>query len=475
MNISQTPYASTVAQLREQWNNPSDILSILMIIGGDVVHTALAQEAGHWISPVCFSFGWVAYSFGNLVRILGDGRLLPPPDYPVLVFNVESTYVRCNRNWILGRIMRDNELYMNTVEQLDGRALRIAIYHALPRRASRYTIHSRSWVAYVAVTLSQLAVAAIPFGRYGEWGILLVTGIGIVASAMAGASTQWRLEKHPLRHNTTKILALTSGNGSRDIMIIHGKGEALDLEELAASESPRSDRLWQAVKGLSTPMRDEHGVQRYHRNGNEMRRAKMMHGLPLGVWITRLESFCQITVWLALLIMVAGLKSHTWYLVLVGVLGMLQNAMLAAAARKPEVRGLHLKLVDTIITSSVMDGLMDLESTIIGAGDVLRHEFFPGKLRQEETEWWDGARSKYDLKRQTDPWRGRARSSDDASARASNSDLTGDGEAPDTGNASVSTSDMPAVVPGPPLMSTSSGTSRIVQVDEQDTTMGQQA
>lgn len=85
--------------------------------------------------------------------------------------------------------------------------------------------------------------------------------------------------------------------------------------------------------------------------------------------------------------MVAGLKSHSWYLVLVGSVGMLQNATLAATARRPEMRGLPLSRVDTIVTKRFMDGLIDLEATIHGAGVLLRDEYFPGTLRPDEEDW----------------------------------------------------------------------------------------
>lgn len=45
------------AQLSSQWSNPSDVFSILLILGGDVVGRALAQLAGGWVTPVAFSFG----------------------------------------------------------------------------------------------------------------------------------------------------------------------------------------------------------------------------------------------------------------------------------------------------------------------------------------------------------------------------------------------------------------------------------
>ncbi|EEB99951.1 hypothetical protein MPER_00236, partial [Moniliophthora perniciosa FA553] len=64
--------------IHEIWKNPSDTLSILLIIGGDVVLKALAQLSGRKLVPVAFSFGWVAYSFNTLMSIFGDGRLMPP-------------------------------------------------------------------------------------------------------------------------------------------------------------------------------------------------------------------------------------------------------------------------------------------------------------------------------------------------------------------------------------------------------------
>lgn len=44
-------------QFRDQWENPSDVFSVLLILGGDVVSRALAQLAGSRVTPVAFSFG----------------------------------------------------------------------------------------------------------------------------------------------------------------------------------------------------------------------------------------------------------------------------------------------------------------------------------------------------------------------------------------------------------------------------------
>jgi hypothetical protein len=57
--------------LAAQWSNPSDILSILLLLGPDVVQRAVAQQAGRVITPVAFSFGWVAYAVSALLSAFG--------------------------------------------------------------------------------------------------------------------------------------------------------------------------------------------------------------------------------------------------------------------------------------------------------------------------------------------------------------------------------------------------------------------
>ncbi|KAF2246865.1 hypothetical protein BU26DRAFT_430929 [Trematosphaeria pertusa] len=400
---------SNAAQLRSQWSNPGDVLSLLLIIGGDIVQKALAQTTAGRIPPVCFSFGWVAYSFSTLVGVIGDGRLLPPPDYPVKVFNLESSYVRENKNWVIGRILRDNEVFMNKRGSLNGASIRISIYTAEApwKKRSFSFVTERIWLF---VTAAQIAVAVVPFAKDGEWGVFLITLSGIAAAIIAGELPQWNVEKLPLKRKSGKYMALTSGNGSREVMIIYSAGEALDLEELAAGESPRSDRVWEASSLFSAPKKGPKGQKLYHKNGSEMRTAFMWSGLPVGLWATRIVCFCQTIFWIALLITVAGLRSHSWYLVGVGGLGMLQNAVVAAVARSPDRRGLPLTLVDTIVTRGTMDGLMDLEMTINGAGQVLLDEFFPRSLRENELAWWSGDQDPYDNQRMEHGGRGRPRS-----------------------------------------------------------------
>jgi hypothetical protein len=50
-------YAEPANELREQMMHPSDVFSVLLLLGGDVVAKALAQVAGCGFAPVTFSFG----------------------------------------------------------------------------------------------------------------------------------------------------------------------------------------------------------------------------------------------------------------------------------------------------------------------------------------------------------------------------------------------------------------------------------
>jgi hypothetical protein len=384
--------------------NPSDVLSVLLIIGGDIIQKAFAQTASSIITPVCFSFGGIAYSLIALVGVLGDGRLLPAPDYPAKVFNLENGYARENKNWIVGRLLRDNEIFLSRSHPLRGRGIRISVYEALPRKGGSFlTAHGRVGLIALFLLLVQFGIAAIPAALYGNWGVLMIVGAGTLLTQSAAGLPQWRAEKLPNARNSQKDFAITSGNGSRDIMVVLGNGNSLDLEELAASESPRSTRPWECMLGFSKAVM-ENGEPKRHGNGVPVRKAYERYGIPVGYWTTLVFCALHFFFWLCLLITVSGLRTHGWFLLIVGTLGMFQNAALAGISRAPEKRSLPLKLVNTIITRKVMDGLMDFEYIYGRPGSCsaehLVREFFPGSLRPDELAWWNGDREKYDDKRQ---------------------------------------------------------------------------
>lgn len=416
---------TTGSQLRQQWENPSDILTILMIIGGDVVQKALGQTAGGWFTPTCFSFGWVACSFSMLVNVLGDGRLLPLPDVNVKAFNLESGYRRENRNWVVGRLLRDLELELDESEKsketrrlresqkltgsrmleelqkVDDNIFRIGVYVADPL-VQRTSIRpqDRVQVLWAVTTLMQLIVAAVPLILYREWSTFLITAVGTLGVFCTGVLPQWTVEKMPARRRANKDVALTSGNGARTVIVIRGVGEALDLEDLAAAPSPLERRAW-GIMGAELP-------RYYHRSGFSAHKAPVNYGklattwkgFPMGFWITRVAISCLCIFWILLLLTVAGMKTRTWYLIAVGAIGMLQNAYAASARRTTQSWNLNLRPEYTLCGKKVMDVLMDFEAGNAGKGRVLLDEFFPGPLRSAEVKWWSGLdRWEYDNQR----------------------------------------------------------------------------
>ena len=115
----ESPGSSDSSLLRGQWSNPSDILSLLLLVGGDIIQKALAQfvrvrpfsfAPTLSLTPVAFSFGWVSYAFMSLMSVVGENQLMPDqPDCDSIVINCENAYSRKNHSWVLGRILRDHE------------------------------------------------------------------------------------------------------------------------------------------------------------------------------------------------------------------------------------------------------------------------------------------------------------------------------------------------------------------------------
>ncbi|KAI1780620.1 hypothetical protein F4818DRAFT_12174 [Hypoxylon cercidicola] len=374
-----------------KWASPVAIVTtVLMVFGADVVRAALAQTTGKAYSPVCFSFGWVGYALSCWLDVFGDGRLLPPPDHQIKVFNLTSGYHRTNRNWVIGRIARDHELWIRSREPLNDNAIRIAVYEA---ETNSNGSTSFSWnslhTSGVCVMILQMIIAAIPtvLTRGQEWGVLVVTGAGTILAMIMGCLPQWTAEKLPPKQTSTNNYALTAGNGSRDIMIIKGGGRCLNLEHLATVDSPWNRRLWARFDSPSSS-----------------RRSKLIMGIPGGFVFTIVWVVVQVALWLCLLVFLADLRDRNWYLLLNAAIGFVHNSSLATLKQDPRHRNLPLTLLDAISTRKTMDGLMDLEITHPDCGaETLAHEYFPGKWRDEEYEWWntagDRSKTRYDQQR----------------------------------------------------------------------------
>ncbi|KAH7390333.1 hypothetical protein BKA64DRAFT_627225 [Cadophora sp. MPI-SDFR-AT-0126] len=307
--------SSTAAELRLQWSNPSDILSLLLLIGGDIVQKAIAQLAGRsvplgpWksatrvsIVPVAFSFGCVAYSFSNLLSAFGDKKLMPVTDCPSLTVNCSNGFICQNQSWVLGRLLRDHqtrhEVNPRNVEE-GGRAesLRIDVFDLEP--VSRCSLDYIWWLGWATIA-AQIGIAIPPWYLYGNWGTILIVLLGNALVAITCAMPQWSDEKWAGRQlGMEKVTCLTGGNGFLHVMVFLGRKGSWDLERMAAGRS------------VARPE-------------------------------TRFVSLMLAVSWTCLLISVSGLKSNSWFLVGIGGLGMLQNVFAAGAARDPSSSNIHI-------------------------------------------------------------------------------------------------------------------------------------
>ncbi|KAH9895630.1 hypothetical protein C8Q73DRAFT_744917 [Cubamyces lactineus] len=340
---------------RVSWMSPNDTLSILMIIGGDIVQRAVAQLAGsgpltpYWhFAPVAFSFGWLAYSVSALTSAVGDGRLMPQPDCPIHVVNVRSGYRRQNASWVLGRLLRDHEK-----RKFKDGALSVAFYRTVS--GPKAGVPARDWVYWsgVLVILAQLAISAIPGTLHGNWIVLVVTVGGTVLALLGSGLPQWREEKYAAREIDGKkgpeIVCLTRGNGSTFAMVVISE-TGIRLEDLAG--------------------------------GRDKRRA------TTSVMLALLS-----ILWIVLLLAVEGLNSDAWYLLAIGGLGMVQNVVAAGAERSASALGFHFAPFDAkrdlLHRPKVMETLMMAEERQTGVGLAMLKLFFPGDLRPHEQQFWD--------------------------------------------------------------------------------------
>jgi hypothetical protein len=388
--------STTLKEFADQWKEPGDVFSVLLILGGDVVQLALAALTGGTpLTPIAFSFGWVAYAISAVLSAVGDNRLMRcPPEIDIKVINLRSGYARDNRSWLLSRLVNTYSYWMPP--EVKARTTNIAVTSkartsglpttrlaadvhnpiithpitsgtpAVPalcitvykwREGAKQGVPTRDWVWWsgFAVTALQLGVSAIPLGWYDDWAILLATACGTLLCYASASLPQWRREKWHARLNRPdklKNVALTLGNGSQHVIVILGAAGSLDLEDLASGRAP--ERL-----------------------------------------STRVSTLTLAVCWLALLITCTGIRANTWYLLAVGGMGMLHNLVIAGAPRYPESLGLPIELVKTstmdpviFAQRKVMQTLMELEEAYTGYGKALLDEFFPGKLREWEDKWW---------------------------------------------------------------------------------------
>lgn len=354
------------SEVRSQWQNPADILSLLLLIGGDVIQRAIAQLAGddRLPTPVVFSFGWVAYTFTALLSAVGDKRLMPAaPDLQSIVISTTYGHARTNQSWILGRLLRDYEnLWIPppvrreleavlTKARSPKAGLCISVFEADPDRIAGQASRDLLWWIGYLVAIVQLLVAAVPWIIWNEWVIFVVTTAGTVLAFTSASLPQWKLERWACRRNARNTVCLTQGNGAQHALVILSKGKGLNLEDLAA--------------------------------------ANMAGNLPA----TTGPAVMIITVlWVCLLVTVSGIHDHTWFLVAVGTLGMIYTVVVAGAPRRPEAFGIPLKYKGVYVRDKTMEALKAAESDYPGVGQSMLSTFFPGRLREADVAFWEKAK-----------------------------------------------------------------------------------
>jgi len=442
-----SPSGALLAQLASPGGG---LAALAMIIGGDIVHNAIAQSSGTRLTPACFSFGSVAYAFSALSAAFGSsGRLLPAPETPpVKVLGLTNRAMRINKSWTVGRIFQDLELRASQKFPMisSSHGIRITLYDAGGKEDSLQTQYTSRylpmgaihWMGF-SVSFVQLAIALVPWYRDFEsqrnWVIFLTTASGIVIGSLFASVPQWAMEKLPGERHSRDVLALTRGKGFKDVVIIRGVGKGcLDLDELGAGDLSLTWAAWQKrrtppSRSWTWPLRGsaarkdsdlegEKSSRGLHREQAVKRR--LVFGQPLQLWTTRGAAFVHAVLWLLVLVVIAGLRSHHWYVIGIGALGMLANLAIGTFEVSDEARFLSLEFKDIIMQGWPMDGIMDLESSY-GWGRPLLQEFFDtSSLTPDEESWWSGGetgKAAYNRQRQRDLGRrGIPRSQQTASA-----------------------------------------------------------
>ncbi|KAK8135144.1 hypothetical protein PG984_007156 [Apiospora sp. TS-2023a] len=379
------PFANhnnNVLDLRYQILNPQGILAVLLLVGADVVQKSIAQSIGgnvpsvrSRLNPVVFSFGWVSYAVNSVAAAIGDGIFLPEPDHSGFVITLDSGDRRPNQSWLLGRLIRDLEIMVDTEEKDKNRlksGLLVTIFQTMPdddnqRHGMLNPTRQWLWLVWCPVVLLQGAVAAIPlYSPSGtkSWYVFAITAIGTGLALATASITSMHRAKFPPRKNSTMTYAITRGNGHKHVFVILPNSRE-------KSES-------------SLPHLEDIATNRTKADG-----------------LTRLFSIPVAITWIFLLLSVAGLQGDTGFLLIVGLIGMCHNVWVASRSCSPDEHGIPLKRleidgiradelgrkIDGLKPPRVNDVLKVLEKEIPGAGYALFPLMFPGPRAKNKEMW----------------------------------------------------------------------------------------
>ncbi|KAJ8105435.1 hypothetical protein ONZ43_g7428 [Nemania bipapillata] len=140
----------------------------------------------------------------------------------------------------------------------------------------------------------------------------------------------------------------TRGNGAQHALVIEADGFGLNLEDLCTG-----------FDNLDEP------------------------SIPVS---TRFAVVILGVLWVVLLITSSAITNQSWYLIAVGLIGMLQNIFVAAWSRKPEAFGLPLKFENVIGSPKVFTAITECEKAYPTVGRALVGTFFPSGIYPKEEE-----------------------------------------------------------------------------------------
>ena len=364
--------------------NPAGALPILLILGGTVVHQAIARltrvNANNkvTVTPVCFSFGWIGLIFIILDAALGSRQLFPSVPVVSTLINADSSLGRNNRSWVLNRLLESGESRVQAVDRTDkppqqssgNISLVIDVFTTKPSTGGKWSAVSPVWISSVFTIFFQLAISTVPWILHGNIFICLLTVFGYCLAVATASLPQWAAQKwSAARCNKTKPVLLTKGNGHQYVMLVICEPGSWDLETMATA------------------------------------RPVYVPGTP---WVVCGLVFC----WVAFLHCVANVSDGAWYLFAIASIGYVQNCFAAGYPcssaeldlnlephqvcptivgyqRHNAAKKLHrktgfsekdLKKVNDPETDcrDVMGAIMELEKYFPKAGQALLPVFFPG-------------------------------------------------------------------------------------------------
>lgn len=317
----------------------------------------------------------MSYTFGLIANATGSGGYFPNTDYPGFIINLSSGDKREIRSWVIGRLFRDLEKDIDhdgkiADHKVPHDSLHVEVYKFVATNSwANDTLRPKRdllWWSFVVALILQIGVAIIPVtptsGRQKpNFYILLITVVGTLLSLLTASLQATKGEKYGrTRLGCRDMFALTKGNGYNIVIIILPNSIESKPQLGEVSRMPHLARMATAS---------------YRPTKTSKVRAFVLGGL-----------------WIVLLLIIGGASTDSWYLLLVGGIGIVHTVYVAGGKRRPEAHGFPLTRLNREWVfkggRGQMDVLVALEEKIPGAGYLLRRELFNRPTTVDDKAKW---------------------------------------------------------------------------------------